>query len=178
MTKKVVIASLNPVKISTTAQGFQQMFPQETFDFLGVDVPSGVAAQPMSRAETIQGAENRAANALATCPDADYAVGIEGGIERVNGRLEVFAWVIVRSGEHIGRAQTGIFYLPNEVANLIQQGLELGHADDMVFGRENSKQANGSIGLLTDDVLTRESFYTPAVIMALIPFKKPQFTWR
>jgi non-canonical (house-cleaning) NTP pyrophosphatase len=56
--------------------------------------------------------------------------------------------------------------------------MELGDADDAVFGRSNSKQANGSIGLLTDDALTRTEYYVQAVIMALIPFKKPQFTWK
>jgi non-canonical (house-cleaning) NTP pyrophosphatase len=56
--------------------------------------------------------------------------------------------------------------------------MELGEADDVVFGRANSKQANGSIGLLTDDTITRTSYYVDAVVMALIPFKKPHFTWK
>jgi non-canonical (house-cleaning) NTP pyrophosphatase len=49
--------------------------------------------------------------------------------------------------------------------------MELGAADDLYFGRSNSKQANGAIGLLTGDVLDRVRYYEQAVIMAFIPFK-------
>jgi len=173
----VLVASKNPVKLDATKTGFAAMFPGVEFEFRGISVPSGVSDQPMSRTETLDGAINRAKNAAAEMPDADYVLGIEGGIEEVDGRFEVFAWVVVLHDDKMGRAQTGIFYLPDEVAALIREGHELGHADDIVFGRSNSKQAGGSIGLLTDDALTRSTYYEQAVIMALIPFKKPQFTW-
>jgi non-canonical (house-cleaning) NTP pyrophosphatase len=51
--------------------------------------------------------------------------------------------------------------------------MELGEADDLVFGQINSKQQNGAIGILTNDLIDRESLYRPAVIMALIPFLNP-----
>jgi non-canonical (house-cleaning) NTP pyrophosphatase len=70
-----------------------------------------------------------------------------------------------------GKARTATFYLPQEVITLVQRGIELGHADDMVFGRSNSKQQNGSVGLLTEDVITRLTYYSHAVVLALIPFK-------
>lgn len=178
MKQIVVIASTNPVKIEAVRLGFVRMFPDQLYDFRGVSVPSGVSVQPMSREETLTGALNRARTVAEYHPEAAYSVGIEGGVEEIDGRLEVFAWVIVCSGDAIGRAQTGVFALPDEVAQLIHQGMELGEADDIVFGRSNSKQANGSIGLLTDDAITRTSYYVDAVMMALIPFKKPQFTWK
>ncbi len=178
MSKTIVVASHNPVKIEAAQKGFAAMFPDEMFTFQGVSVPSGVRDQPMSQTETRQGAENRVQAAWAACPGATYAIGIEGGVEDGAEGLHVFAWICVTNGQTMGRAMTGMFYLPQEVADLIHQGLELGDADDRVFGRANSKQANGSIGLLTDDALTRADYYVQAVIMALIPFKKPQFTWK
>jgi non-canonical (house-cleaning) NTP pyrophosphatase len=57
---------------------------------------------------------------------------------------------------------------------LIQQGKELGEADDIVFNQSNSKQANGSIGILTGDVIDRTALYAHAVILALVPFKNPE----
>jgi non-canonical (house-cleaning) NTP pyrophosphatase len=57
------------------------------------------------------------------------------------------------------------------VADLIRQGKELGEADDIVFGRNNSKQENGAVGLLTGDVINRAQLYEMAVILAFIPFK-------
>ena len=47
----------------------------------------------------------------------------------------------------------------------------------IVFGRDNSKQANGAIGLLTDDLVDREAYYTHAMIMALVPFKNRALSW-
>ncbi|MGB1288969.1 MAG: inosine/xanthosine triphosphatase [Aggregatilineales bacterium] len=177
MTKTILIASQNPVKIEATRQGFVAMFPDETFSVSGISVSSGVSDQPMNRAETLQGAKNRAQNAVVAQPEHDFFVGIEGGVADNNGRLEVFAWVFVLHQGQTGSAQTGIFYLPQEVTKLIHAGYELGDADDKVFGRNNSKQQSGSIGLLTGDALTRTSYYVQAVIMALIPFKHPDFTW-
>lgn len=36
--------------------------------------------------------------------------------------------------------------------------------------RENSKQQNGDVGLLTHDRLTHEQFYQHALVLAFIPF--------
>jgi non-canonical (house-cleaning) NTP pyrophosphatase len=52
--------------------------------------------------------------------------------------------------------------------------MELGEADDLVFGKANSKQQNGAVGLLTNDVIVRRTLYVPAVVMALIPFVKEE----
>ena len=53
---------------------------------------------------------------------------------------------------------------------LVRAGTELGHADDLVHGRSNSKQTTGSIGILTHGKYVRAQFYTPAVMMAFIRF--------
>jgi len=174
----VVIASTNPVKINATQEGFEQIFPDVIFTVSGVSVPSGVSDQPMTSAETMQGAMNRAQNACDAHPEADYWVGIEGGVEDTDVGMQCFAWVIVLDKtDRLGRGQTAVFYVPIEVAKLVRDGVELGHADDQIFGRDNSKQKNGAIGLLTDDAVDRTSYYVQAVIMALVPFKNPTLTW-
>lgn len=170
----ITVASLNPVKIECARRGFERMFPGAAFEITGVNVPSGVSVQPIGSEETLQGALNRARNARELQPEADYWVGVEGGVENVGREMAVFAWVVVLSKTQCGKGRTGTFFLPQAVAELVRQGMELGEADDRVFGRVNSKQANGAIGLLTDDAIDRTSYYEPAVIMALIPFKHPQ----
>jgi len=173
--KKVIIASKNPVKISSTEIGFSKMFPEEIFEFEGISAESGVSDQPMSEEETLQGATNRAENASESSSAADYWVGVEGGLKEIEDKMEAYAWIVVISKDGtIGRGKTGSFFLPDKVAELIKQGKELGEADDIVFGRTNSKQANGAVGILTGDVLTRTTFYEPAIILALIPFKNPK----
>lgn len=180
-TLHIVVGSTNPVKQQAAREGFAAIFPDVTLNITGVDAPSGVSDQPMGDADTLQGALNRARHALQAFSDADYAVGIEGGVGSLEGDRDVlmaFAWIVIlnRDGK-IGKARSGAFQLPDEVARLIHQGMELGHADDQVFGQRDSKRRNGSIGLLTADALTRTSFYAPAVLMALIPFKNPQLSF-
>jgi len=194
---KLIIASANPVKIQSALHGFQQMFPAESFTVEGISVPSGVSDQPMTDEETLQGAFNRASNIRAAHPNADYWIGIEGGCEEKHGELWTFAWVVVlgsnslprlrgRAGVGVnelgeglltGKARTGAFMLPQEVASLVRSGVELGHADDQVFGRSNSKQTNGAVGLLTADLIDRQRYYEHAVILALVPFKNASLTW-
>lgn len=169
--KTIVIASTNPVKIESTRRGFERMFPGEPFTVRTVTVPSGVRGQPLSSAETLQGARQRVQAAAECLPQADYWVGIEGGIEWDNDGAGSFSWVVVKAGETYGKSRTGLYYLPPQLAALIQSGKELGEANDIVFATSNSKQDRGAIGLLTNNVLDRIQLYEHAVILALVPFK-------
>jgi inosine/xanthosine triphosphatase len=171
--KTIIVASHNPVKISAVESGFRRMFPGDAFEIQPISVSSGVKDQPITDSETLSGACNRAQNAAHKRPDADYWVGVEGGIEDQHGDMAAFAWVVVQSQDQVGKGRTGAFYLPVAVAELVRQGAELGEADDIVFGRQNSKQEEGAVGLLTGNVLDRSGFYEQAVVLALIPFKNP-----
>ncbi len=169
--KTVMVASKNPVKIRAALLGFERMFPAESFSAESVSVPSGVSLQPMTDAETLAGARNRARNAREKHPDADFWVGIEGGVDEIGGEMHAFAWVVILRGEKgYGEARSASFLLPRVLVELIQQGVELGEADDRVFGRQNSKQENGAVGLLTGDVVDRLGLYVMPVELALIPF--------
>lgn len=169
--KTIALASHNPVKIQATLNAFRRMFPGERFEIASLTVSSGAPAQPMSDEETLRGAIQRARNAAVMIPEADYWVGIEGGVEDEGGDMTAFAWVVVKSGDSLGKGRTGAFFLPKAVADLVRQGKELGDADDIVFGRSNSKQENGAIGLLTGNVIDRTQLYEHAVVLALVPFK-------
>jgi inosine/xanthosine triphosphatase len=168
---KIIIASKNPVKILAVRNGFEKMFPNQEFEFIGISVASDVADQPLSNTETFQGAKNRADNASNEIKDADFYFGIEGGIEHVNDEMEAFAWVVAKADGKYGKSRTATFFLPKQVVQLINEGKELGDADDIVFNRKNSKQESGAVGILTGDIIDRTNYYTEAVILALIPFK-------
>jgi inosine/xanthosine triphosphatase len=171
---KVIIASTNPVKINAVSNAFRKVFNEITFDYQGINVPSNVSEQPMNSNETLQGAQNRAMNAKKIINDASYYIGIEGGLEILNNEIEVFAWVyIINSASKIGISRTSSFFLPEGLKQLILKGYELGVADDMFFNRHNSKQQNGAIGILTNNIIDRTKYYEEAVILALIPFINP-----
>ncbi len=157
--QKVVVASQNPVKINAALRGFTRMFPGSKYTAIGVSVSSGVPDQPLSDEETLQGALNRIQNAREAEPGADYYVGLEGGLHTDGSCFQSFAWISVedKAGRKARRAPRPTIS-PEEVFKPVRGGMELGHADDVVFGRSNSKQLNGPTGILTDDVVDRSVF--------------------
>jgi len=169
--RKVMVASKNPVKIDAVKIWFEKMFPEETFEFVWVSVKSEVADQPLSYQETLLGATNRANNAKNKYPNADYWVWIEWWLEKRFQDMKSFAWVVTLSDDRIWRGKTWVFFLPKKVIDLIDQWKELWEADDIVFWQSNSKQNTWAVGLLTDNIITRTSYYSEAVIFSLIPFK-------
>lgn len=175
--KTLIITSQNPVKEQAALSGFQKMFPGEEFRVEQLSVSSGVDDQPASDIETYQGAINRAMAARSIFPQADFCVGIEGGVETrtypgtPEAEMAAFAWVVICSSTRVGKGRTGTFFLPPEIRKLVQAGKELGEADDIVFYRSNSKQDNGAVGILTGNVIDRKQLYEQAVILALIPFR-------
>ena len=168
---KVVVASKNPVKIEAARAAFSALLPDADLQMSSISVDSGVGDQPTSDEETRRGAKNRAANARESKPDADFWVGLEGGIEVVEEQLMAFAWMaVLGSNGHLSSARSTTLPLPPSVRKLIDAGLELGEANDKVFATVNSKQGGGAYGLLTDGLYTRESVYTQTLILALLPF--------
>jgi len=169
----IIVASKNPVKLDAVREGLSALIT-EPLKVTGVSVESNVSDQPMSDAETLSGALNRVNAALKQFPSGDYYVGLEGGVEETASGLMAFAWMVISDRQKTGKARTASFFLPPRVAELVHGGMELGHADDVVFAKTNSKQQNGAVGLLTNDAITRKSLYLPAVQMAFIPFLNPE----
>lgn len=176
MIKKVIVASRNQVKLNAVKAGFTKMFGEETFTFESISVPSGVEDQPLDNSTTFTGALSRATKAMDQIEDADFWVGIEGGIERTGPKeMQAFAWIVIKSKQQLGKGKTGAFFLPDEIVTLIDEGKELGEADDLLFGHSNSKQKNGAVGILTGNAIDRTELYSQGVILALIPFKQPEY---
>lgn len=177
---RVVVASRNPVKIGAAREAFAALFPGRALDVTGIEVDSGVGDQPDSDAKTRQGARARALQAFDAEPGADFWVGLEGGVDVLDGQLMAFAWMAVkgRRGD-ISEARSATLPLPPAVKELVDAGLELGAANDRVFATMNSKQGGGAYGLLTEGRYTREGIYAQTLIIALTPFVNdlyPQFS--
>ncbi len=168
MTWMIAVASANPAKINAVQQCFSEVFPTQSIDIRGLAVPSGVAAQPMTSAETLLGAQNRL-QALKTQLQADFYVSIEAGLEQDL----TFAWMLIEHQGQLSKARSASLMLPPAALAKLRQGAELGDVMDQLFGTENIKQAGGAIGLLTGNRLSRSSVYHQALILALIPVLNP-----
>ena len=67
-------------------------------------------------------------------------------MEWLGDELHCFAWAVVRSQRTgaLSKARSASFMLPDQIVQLVRQGVELGDADDRVFGRVKSGQ--GCVG--------------------------------
>jgi inosine/xanthosine triphosphatase len=175
-TLSIVVGSKNPVKISAAKEALSLVFTDTTVTSFGVSAPSGVPDQPMNDEETKVGAINRALH----CREhhqADFYMTMEGGVHLFDFGPATFAYVAivdnVRQAPSIGRG--AILPLPMSVYEALQAGEELGHVMDRLFHTDNIKQKGGAVGLLTNNVATRQSNYAQALIMAMAPFLHPKF---
>ncbi|MEO5814384.1 MAG: inosine/xanthosine triphosphatase [Gemmatimonadaceae bacterium] len=166
---RIAVGSKNPVKIGAARAVLAHVAPAAVIE--GVAVPSGVSDQPWGDEETIRGAITRAHAARAAL-DADWGVGIEGGVVDDGGtRVRTCAWAAIVGRD--GRSGVGgslSLELPPRVAALVRGGIELGHAMDEVTGQQNVKHGVGAVGLLTAGLVTRQGAYETLVAYALVPF--------
>lgn len=167
----VAVGSLNPAKIEAARLAFAALWPGQVFGVRGCAASSGVADQPMTDTETIRGARNRAAAAIGL-GQADYGIGIEGGLQQSDGRWFNAGWVVVldRAGRE-GLGSTLRMQVPLALMELVLAGHDLGRACDLVFGRSGDQRAEGFVGAMTGNAIHRAGALRDAVIAALTPFR-------
>ena len=167
----VAIGSENPTKVAAV----ERVVPAARCRAVGVD--SGVSEQPWGRAETVDGAQNRASAAL-SATGADYGVGIEGGVERRDppGGLWLIMWAAVTDGTdtHFGAGPS--IRLPDTVAERLRDGEELGPILDDELGRAALGKQEGAIGVYTDGEVSRTDALVAAVAGAFGPFLRTDDT--
>lgn len=170
---KIVVASRNPVKVNATQQAFEAVFKQQ-FEVVGISVASEVSDQPMTDSETLIGAKNRVKNAQLAMPDADYWVGIEGGVQTRDEQIEAFGYTVIAHKGQLLQSKSAIIPLPTELQRRILAGEEMGPVMDDLFKDVNTKQKGGAVGLLTNGLVSRADLYYQPLVMALIPLIHPQ----
>lgn len=171
---EVVIGSTNQAKIAAVTAVFESAF--NSVSILSVAAESGISEQPMTDDESIQGAINRADDAMRQRPGADYAVGLEGNVAMIAGRMLLHGWVAIRSqtGE-IGLGHSGGVVLPLAIQKQVEQGQELGPLVQDLLGDTNNsvRHSGGTNGVLTNGLYTRVDEFTHATQCALAPFVSP-----
>jgi inosine/xanthosine triphosphatase len=169
---RVVVGSTNPVKIAAVRAVLERAGVNARIE--GVAVASGVSEQPVGDAETIRGATQRARAAL-DATDADLAVGLEGGVVEEEDGMRTCAWasVVARDGR-VGVGGSLAMMLPERVAALVRDGVELGHAMDRVSGAYDTKRGVGAVGILTGGLVDRQRAYESLVAYALARFLTPE----
>jgi inosine/xanthosine triphosphatase len=173
---KILVGSKNPVKLAAVKETFSLYFDQ--IEVIGINVESKVSDQPIDE-ETFIGAENRAKE-LQVLNDndslnADFFVGIEGGIQQIYNKWFAFGCMCII--DRNGRSSFGTsahFELPETVTQQLLQRKELGHVMDEIMKQENTKQKGGAIAFFTNGKMDRKQLYIPGLISALVPFQHQQ----
>ncbi len=169
----VVLGSTSPVKINATRQAFETYF--DNVEVKGIRVPSGIKPFPTSEEETLQGAVNRS-KAVSEMEQADFYVGLEGGLQTLNGYTIVKQIAVVLHEEQIGVGVSSGYTAPEK---LIQQLDMTSDASrnilDRYFGETEILSKEGIIGVLTNGILNRTSISRDAVICALTGFINSQY---
>ena len=168
---RVAVGSGNPVKLAAVRAVLGRASAALLIE--PVTVPSGVADQPFGDEATIRGARNRARAARAAL-DADLGVGLEGGVVDGPGGMRSCAWCVVvhRDGRE-GVGGSLAMPLPDAVAAMIRDGVELGHAMDALVEARGTKHGKGAVGILTAGRIDRQAAYEVLVTYALAPFLTP-----
>ncbi|MDG4808856.1 inosine/xanthosine triphosphatase [Micromonospora sp. WMMD1120] len=160
----VAVGSRNPVKLAAVEQAFPLLLDRLIVT-RPVDVPTA-PTQPLSDQETLAGARHRAERAHVALPSADFWVGIEGGVDSVEGTLMAIGWVVVRHQDVTGISRTASFELPEQVAVRIRQGAAMGDLSSLAHA--DRPPVTGLVGALTVDRITRESLYVQPLMLALM----------
>ena len=168
----VLIGSENSVKIESARQGFSKFF--KPVDVKGLRVDSGVSAQPFNE-DTFTGAKNRAEYVKRINDeqslDADFFVGIEGGVLQLHKRWFQFTVIYIVDPQHRESfSTTGLYELPDWIVEKLLAGIELSHIIDELMQDSNTKEKQSASGFFTNGAVNRLQNYTQAVTFALIPF--------
>lgn len=170
--KKIVVGSTNPVKIGAVRDALGKLFPKAEFG--GIEVGSGVAAQPKSDEETMQGARNRARRVLRKTK-ADIAIGLEGGVIETSEGMMNTVWCCLLTREGVMSLGGGShFLLPKRLAKGIGEGREMAEVLDEMSGEKDVRSRQGAIGFLTKNLVTRRAEYAHLVRLAMVKLQRPE----
>lgn len=169
----ISVGSSNPNKISAVERVVKKLL--DNSKIVSVNSPSLVRNMPLNDDEAITGAMNRAKHSLEQC-QADYGVGIEGGVHETSHGMFLNAWaaVINKQGK-VGLGCTSRILLPEVVANEIRKGRELGPVMDKLTGKKDVKKHEGTSGLLTKGMVKRSESFEQAIINAFMKFLNNKF---
>lgn len=150
---KMMIGSKNPTKIGAVAEIFTE------YKVVSLDVPSEVAAQPLTDEQTRQGAINRAWQCLDQLPQA-CGIGLEGGVMHVGEAMYLCNWgALVTPEKQLYTASGARILLPDQIAVQLQAGMELGEVMDQ-YAKKNAVGKNeGTIGIFTNNHVSRQAMF-------------------
>jgi inosine/xanthosine triphosphatase len=166
------IGSKNAAKVEAVKEILQEYPHLAGAHIEAVETQSGVADQPKSLDETMQGAMNRAKGAWKNC---DYAIGLESGLMHVpmskTGYMDVCVCAIYDGKEfYFGLSSAWEFPDKKILDLMLNGGFDMSQAINKagLTSDPNIGSQQGAIGILTKGRLIRKEYTKQALRTALI----------
>jgi len=186
----VGIASIRKPKVDAVKAVFRKLAPLlgtavDDLLFLEFEVESGVEETPKSLERIMHGAKLRSINLRAICrqqhTEIAFAVGLEGGLfsveDQPNGLLTFLqsrAFVTSNGQESFGASSA--ILVPRSIADPVVKGQEsLAEVIDRTALQKDIRSRQGTWGILSGDVTTRQASFEAALTNALAPFYNSYF---
>jgi inosine/xanthosine triphosphatase len=162
---------------------------------IGIEVESGVSAQPFSAEETLLGARlrSKALQSIVKNTSKDdicaklglsngfeqyYTVGVEGGIEKVADLWLESGYIVIVNEKGIECVGTSArFQLAEFVIEDLNTGKELCEVVEVLSGLSDVRSKQGYMGMITNDLLGRVRAYIHGVLFAFAKFHSPPQYW-
>jgi inosine/xanthosine triphosphatase len=190
--QRIAVGSKRGPKLDAVHEALKQfahLLDSETqFEVQGFDVESGVGHTPLSSAESMRGARQRA-EALERMAKKKgesfrYYVGLEGGLEVFERgvptglasagdarRVFLESWAYVSDGSRGHYGRSGAIELPEALAyEVLDKNVELAAAIDKFAGMAGVRDGQGAWGILSGDLITRREAFRIALVAAFAPF--------
>lgn len=178
----VAVGSSRRPKVEAVREALAAIGPSlkgaPAFEVVPMDVPSRVRHTPLSRAEMVTGARERANGLVRIARDRGelwkYFIGLEGGLDVIHDDDQRLAflenWAYVTEGNGTGAfGRSGSIMLPGALAKrVIDSGIELSQAIDEFAGEEGVRDKQGGWGVLTHNLITRQDAVRDSVINAFL----------
>ncbi|RHW33242.1 DUF84 family protein [Lysinibacillus yapensis] len=153
----VAIGTKNKAKTAAIQNVVNRYFEDASFEQF--DARSNVSEQPFSHEETRQGAINRAVNTL-QMSGADLSFGLEGGVQEVGDSMYCCNWgaIALKDGTVLTAAGAQ-FLLPEEIAEKLREGKELGPVMDDYTKQHDTRSNAGAVGVFTAGLIDRTEMF-------------------
>jgi non-canonical (house-cleaning) NTP pyrophosphatase len=186
----VGIASIRKPKVEAVKAVFARLAPRlaagttgEGLVFLEFEIDSSAEETPTSLERLLQGAKARGQNLREHCRERqmwiEIAVGLEGGlfsIERESiGRLTFLqSWAYVTSDGRESFGASGAIQVPPSIAHpVLDEHQSLSDVIDRIALQNGIRSNQGTWGVLSQDLISRQASFEMALTSALAPFYNP-----
>ncbi len=177
----IIIASTRLPKINGVKKAVERLshFIQPAslpVRFESTEAESCVSDMPVTLQETIAGATNRAKYAFHVVGNETViSLGVEGGLFEEMGKVFLQSWSCAYDGKNFHLGSSGAIELPKELSqDVMVNGVELSIAIDRFSTQQDVRNRQGTFGILTDDLFTREDSFEMSSLFSLIPFFNPK----